>query len=292
MATGIGVFAGAAGDLARLPPARHPLRTRWNQGRTFTRLSSTRGLLEQTIDRLRTEDPREYLVRLAEVLGARRPTFERLDEGVRFVALEHDLVCRVVDHRATVASRSAKVHRISLVANRSKRNHLRLLRLLLRYSQAKATNVMATSTSTSQRVLSASPEEQPELAKVVDLLAHLDTAAERKTRLVGPDGEGIVLPASAFEALRAVVSGMAQGMAMTLIRSGRELTTQEAADLLRISRPSVIRLLEDGTIPFHKVGTHRRIDVEDVLAYRAKRNEQRRAALRELTEISEEIGYR
>jgi len=76
------------------------------------------------------------------------------------------------------------------------------------------------------------------------------------------------------------------------IPSGRELTTQEAAELLRISRPSVIRLLEDGTIPFHKVGTHRRIDVEDILAYRAKRNEQRRAALRELTEISEETGYR
>ncbi len=151
---------------------------------------------------------------------------------------------------------------------------------------------MASSASTSQRVLSASPDEQSELAKVVDLLAHLDTAAEPKTRLVGPDGEGIVLPASAFEALQAVVTGMAQGMAMTLVPSGRELTTQEAADLLRISRPSVIRLLEAGAIPFHKVGTHRRINVEDVLKYRAERNEQRRAALRELTEISEEIGYR
>jgi hypothetical protein len=64
---------------------------------------------------------------------------------------------------------------------------------------------------------------------------------------------------------------MAQGMAMTLIPA-------EAS--------------EDGTIPFHKVGTHRRIDVEDVLAYRAKRNEQRRTALRELTKISEEIGDR
>lgn len=144
---------------------------------------------------------------------------------------------------------------------------------------------------TSQRVLSASPEEQPELAKVVDLLAHLDPAGERMTRLVGPNGESIGLPASAFEALKAVVTGMAQGMAMTLIPSGRELTTQEAADLLRISRPSVIKLLEEGTIPFHKVGTHRRVNVEDVLEYRAARNEQRRAALRELTEISEEIDY-
>lgn len=175
---------------------------------------------------------------------------------------------------------------------RSKRNHLRLLRLPVCCCEASATNIMASATPTSQRVLSASPEEQPELAKVVDVLAHLDTAEERMTRLVGPDGESIVLPASAFEALKAVVTGMAQGMAMTLVPSGRELTTQEAADLLRISRPSVIRLLEDGTIPFHKVGTHRRIDVENVLAYRAKRNEQRRVALRELTELSEEIGYR
>jgi excisionase family DNA binding protein len=151
---------------------------------------------------------------------------------------------------------------------------------------------MASATPTSQRVLSASPEEQPELAKVVDLLAHLDTAGEQVTRLVGPDGESIVLPASAFEALKIVVTGMAQGMAMTLVPTGRELTTQEAADLLLISRPSVIRLLEDGAIPFHRVGTHRRINVEDVLKYRAERNEQRRAALRELTKISEEIGYR
>lgn len=144
---------------------------------------------------------------------------------------------------------------------------------------------------TPQRVLSASPEEQPELAKIVDLLAHLDTAGARMTRLVGPHGESIVLPASAFEALKTVVTGMAQGMAMTLVPSGHELTTQQAAEILRISRPSLIRLLEDGTIPFHKVGTHRRIDVEDVLRYRTARNEQRRAALRRLTEISEEIGY-
>jgi excisionase family DNA binding protein len=147
-------------------------------------------------------------------------------------------------------------------------------------------------TPTPQHVLSASPDEQPELAKIVDLLAHLDTSGERMTRLVGPDGESIVLPASAFEALKAVVTGMAQGMAMTLIPSGHELTTQQAADLLRVSRPSVIRLLEDGAIPFHKVGTHRRIDVEDLLRYRAERNERRQAALRELTEISEEMGYR
>lgn len=144
---------------------------------------------------------------------------------------------------------------------------------------------------TPQRVLSASPEERPELAKVVDLLAHLDTAGAGTTRLVGPHGESIVLPAAAFEALKAVVTGMAQGIAMTLVPSGHELTTQQAAEILRISRPSLIRLLEDGAIPFHKIGTHRRIDVEDVLRYRAARNEQRRAALRRLTEISEEIGY-
>jgi excisionase family DNA binding protein len=92
--------------------------------------------------------------------------------------------------------------------------------------------------------------------------------------------------------LKAVVTGMAQGMAMTLVPSGHEMTTQQAAEILHISRPSLIRLLEDGTIPFHKVGTHRRINVEDLLRYRAARKEQQRAALRRVTEISEEIGYR
>jgi excisionase family DNA binding protein len=147
-------------------------------------------------------------------------------------------------------------------------------------------------TAAPERVLHAEPEEQEQLAAVVDLLEHLEYDGAPKTRLLGPAGEGIELPASAFEALRAVAGAMAQGLTITLIPQGEELTTQQAADLLQVSRPHFVKLLEDGVIPHHKVGTHRRVRIDDVLRYRAERAEQRRAALARLTDLSEEIGYR
>lgn len=76
---------------------------------------------------------------------------------------------------------------------------------------------------------------------------------------------------------------------MAGIQRQRELTTQEAADLLGISRMSLMRLLDDGAISSD--GTRRRIKVEAVLAYRDARSRQRERALRELTAISEDIGY-
>jgi excisionase family DNA binding protein len=151
---------------------------------------------------------------------------------------------------------------------------------------------MATTTAPTERVLHAEPEEQPQLAEVLSLLDRLEQSGTSKTRLVGPDGEAIELPAAAFEALREIVGGMAQGLTMTLIPRGQELTTQQAADILRVSRPYLVRLLEKGEIPYHKVGTHRRLNIDDVLDYRVKRAAKRRRALSELTELSEEVGYR
>jgi excisionase family DNA binding protein len=113
-------------------------------------------------------------------------------------------------------------------------------------------------------------------------------------RLVGPDGETMALPASAFNALKVIVEGMARGQTMTLVPHGKELTTQEAADLLHVSRPHLVKLLDVGTIPHHKVGTHRRVRIEDVLDYREERAQTRREKLDELTRLSEELegGYR
>jgi excisionase family DNA binding protein len=112
--------------------------------------------------------------------------------------------------------------------------------------------------------------------------------------LVGPDGERIELPASAFAALKLVVDTMARGQAITLVPHGKELTTQEAADLLHMSRPHLIKLLDRGEIPFHRVGTHRRIGIQDVLAYQDRRAQTRKAELDELAHLSEELpgGYR
>jgi excisionase family DNA binding protein len=115
-----------------------------------------------------------------------------------------------------------------------------------------------------------------------------------EARLLGPDGEMIGIPGSAFEALRLVVDAMSKGQTVVLAPQEEELTSQQAADLLRVSRPHLIKLLNKGEIPFHRVGTHRRIRLEDVLAYRSKRSQGRREKLDELTRLSEnfEGGYR
>jgi excisionase family DNA binding protein len=113
---------------------------------------------------------------------------------------------------------------------------------------------------------------------------------QRTAQLIGADDEPIEIPESAFHALRLVVEGMARGETMTLVPHGHDLTTQEAADLLHVSRPHLTKLLKAGEIPYHEVGSHRRLTIEDVLAYRDKRAASRREKLRELTQLSQELG--
>jgi excisionase family DNA binding protein len=112
--------------------------------------------------------------------------------------------------------------------------------------------------------------------------------------VVGADGHHIELPASALEALRKVVEAMSRGESVIVIPHDKQLTSQEAAEILSVSRPHLIKLLDRGELPFHRVGTHRRIKIEDVLAYRELRDAERRAALAELTRLSQELpgGYR
>src|SRR6266542_1495830 len=149
---------------------------------------------------------------------------------------------------------------------------------------------MAT-TAIPDHVLSPDPSELDELR---EQLTRIAAQREPTARLVGPDGSEVEIPASAFAALQAVVRDMAQGLTITLIPHDKELTTKEAADILNISRPFLVKLLDRGEIPHHRVGTHRRLRVEDVLAYRELRAKRRREHLRTLTELSEQLedGYR
>jgi excisionase family DNA binding protein len=90
--------------------------------------------------------------------------------------------------------------------------------------------------------------------------------------------------------LERVVEVLARGDAITVVPVGKEVTTQQAADLLNVSRQYVVRLLDEGRIPFRKTGKHRRLRVEDVVAFKEKRDKDRRAGLRELSQLTQEFG--
>lgn len=102
--------------------------------------------------------------------------------------------------------------------------------------------------------------------------------------------ETLRIPAPAVRMLVRILEEMARGNAVTLIPVHAELTTQKAADMLNISRPSLIQLLDEGKIEYRKVGTHRRVKFESLMAYKRKADTERRAALTELAAYDQEIG--
>jgi excisionase family DNA binding protein len=99
----------------------------------------------------------------------------------------------------------------------------------------------------------------------------------------------VVLPAAAVRLLGALLAELAKGNAVTLMPHHAELTTQEAADLLNVSRPFLVSLLEDGHLPHHKVGTHRRVRFADLMTYKRGRDAESEEALRELAALSQEM---
>lgn len=103
----------------------------------------------------------------------------------------------------------------------------------------------------------------------------------------------LLLPATAIRLLLDLLTEMAAGNAITLIPVHAQLTTQQAADVLNVSRPFLVSLLEQGKIPHVKVGTHRRILFEDLMRYKKDIDRERQKALDELIRESEKlnIGY-
>jgi len=111
-------------------------------------------------------------------------------------------------------------------------------------------------------------------------------------RLIGSNGETIALPEPIYQALRKVIRAMAEGKAISFAPSDCELSAQEAADILNVSRPYLIdKLLKLGEIPYTKVGNRHRIRLHDVMLYKQNRDMERRQALRSLTELLQDEGF-
>lgn len=98
------------------------------------------------------------------------------------------------------------------------------------------------------------------------------------------------ISAPALRFLFAALSEIACGKGVSLLALNEEVTTQQAADLLNVSRPYLVGLLETGKMPFRKVGNQRRVRLQDVLAYKARTDVDRRAALRELAQLGQDMG--
>ncbi|MFB2970830.1 helix-turn-helix domain-containing protein [Aerosakkonema sp. BLCC-F183] len=131
------------------------------------------------------------------------------------------------------------------------------------------------------------PEEVDAIAKLSQILS-LETS---QIKLVGSNGEELLISESVRSMLRQVVRAIADGKTITLTPSNCELTTQEAADILNISRPFLIKLLEEEQIPYIKVGKHRRIRYEDLMKYKKQRDEKRDKMLTQLIQMSQEAGF-
>ena len=123
------------------------------------------------------------------------------------------------------------------------------------------------------RVLELGPESREAVADLRDRLHQAAISAELKGKLF------------------ALLDLLERGEPVAILPLEAELTTQQAADLLGISRPHLVKLLEAGELPFRRVGRHRRVRVRDVLAYRERLHEARHRALDELAREAEELGF-
>jgi len=115
-----------------------------------------------------------------------------------------------------------------------------------------------------------------EQREIIDIYAKL---REAEAKLIGPDGKTEILPNNLYSFLLRLLADLRAGDSVTILQSKHELTTVEASKILGMSRQYLIQLLEKGEIPFHLVGTHRRMYVRDVIAYKSKRDTMRRNTL-------------
>lgn len=128
-------------------------------------------------------------------------------------------------------------------------------------------------------------EELNEITELVKKISNMD-----KFIMTKADGEEIELPQVVSQVLYEIINILSQGGSMTIIPMDKELTTQQAADILNVSRPYFVKLLENDIIPYHKTGTHRKILMKDLIEYKNQISKKRKTKLSEMINLSQELG--
>jgi len=126
-----------------------------------------------------------------------------------------------------------------------------------------------------------------------ELAAYLSTKLQtQRISIVGEDDKThtIELPTSAMTMLAEVLGELAAGNAVQIVPVHAELTTQEAANILNVSRPHMVKLLEKGNLPFHKIGRHRRVLFADLMEYKKRRENESLNAMQALADQAQDIG--
>lgn len=131
------------------------------------------------------------------------------------------------------------------------------------------------------------PDQNSQNVKELDSLR---AEEEGVAKLTSASGEVRELPHSVYEVVEDLLSFMDHGIRVELLPTHTQLTTQEAADVLGVSRPHLIKLLDNGMIPHYMVGKHRRIRLDELLVYKDRRDSERREALDRVKAKSEELG--
>ncbi len=147
---------------------------------------------------------------------------------------------------------------------------------------------------TESKVLARGPvaaaASEHDLLAMVDKFLRDERESNSSPTLLGRQGKKVALPASALRLFHEMIHLLAEGRVVTVVPAAKELTTQQAADILNVSRPYLVRLLDHGEILFSRTGTHRRVRFEDLMSYKLERDTRRSEGLRKLTRASEKFG--
>lgn len=144
-------------------------------------------------------------------------------------------------------------------------------------------------TKTKTKTYISNETEQNEISRFIQLF-EAQFRIEHKATLTSASGETVELPGTLFDVLRQAADALAHGRGVSIVPQDMKLTTQQAADFLGISRPTLIKFLESGDIEFEKIGRHRRVTLRDLLAYQEKSRLDRRTTLRRAARAGQEAG--